>query len=60
MKTADNLNCKLGIYYALTGSMLTFDNTIAWDNYFKMLSNNLKENHTNYYFLILNKSFNNF
>lgn len=56
MKTADNLNCKLGIYYALTGNIPTFNNGIAWDNYFKMLSDNLKENNADYYFLIINKN----
>ncbi len=34
-KTADNLNCKLGIYYALCGLLPTFNNEIAWEKYFQ-------------------------
>ena len=54
-KTADNLNCKLGIYYALTGQIPPFNNTVSWENYFKTLSENLKANNADYYFLIINK-----
>lgn len=54
-KTADNLNCKLGIYYALTGKIPTFNNGIPWEQYFKNLSNDLRENNQDYYFLIINK-----
>lgn len=54
-KTTDNLNCKLGIYYALTGQIPPFNNGVSWDNYFKNLSENLKENTADYYFLIINK-----
>lgn len=54
-KTADNLNCKLGIYYALTGTLPNFGNGISWENYFKNLSENLRENNSDYYFLIVNK-----
>lgn len=54
--TADNLNCKLGIYYALTGSMPYFSNTVDWDTYFRALHENLCTNHDkDYYFLIVNK-----
>lgn len=54
--TADNLNCKLGIYYSLTGLMPDFHNEIDWLNYFEKLKANLGT-HTNkdYYFLIINK-----
>lgn len=54
-KTADNLNCKLGIYYALTGKIPTFGNGISWEQYFKNLNEDLKENNQDYYFLIINK-----
>lgn len=35
--TADNLNCKLGIYYALTGKIPDFKNAISWETYLKKL-----------------------
>lgn len=54
-KTADNLNCKLGIYYALTGEEPTFNNGIDWEEYFTKLVQNLKQNNKDYYFLIVNK-----
>ena len=54
-KTADNLNCKLGIYYALTGKIPPFGNGVSWENYFKLLSENIKSNDRDYYFLIINK-----
>ncbi|EAJ5677550.1 restriction endonuclease [Campylobacter sp. IFREMER_LSEM_CL1846] len=52
--TTDNLNCKLGIYYALTGNIPIFNN-INWEQYFYNLKKNLKENCKDYYFLIINK-----
>lgn len=55
--TADNLNCKLGIYYALTGLMPDFSNGIDWLNYFERLKENMGKNKDkDYYFLIINKS----
>lgn len=54
-KTADNLNCKLGIYYALTGKIPSFSNGVSWEEYFKILSENLELNSKDYYFLIINK-----
>lgn len=55
--TADNLNCKLGIYYALTGLMPDFSNGIDWLNYFERLKENMGKNQDkDYYFLIINKS----
>lgn len=54
-KTADNLNCKLGIYYALTGQIPPFDNNVSWEYYFATLRRNLQENTADYYFLIINK-----
>lgn len=55
-QTADNLNCKLGIYYALTGKLPHFNNQIFWEDYFKNLSQNLAANDKDYYFLVINKS----
>lgn len=53
---ADNLNCKLGIYYALTGLMPDFPNEIRWLSYFEKLKENLGTEHSkDYYFLIFNK-----
>lgn len=56
MKTADNLNCKLGIYYALTGKEPTFGNGINWKECLTILRRDLKENDRDYYFLIINKN----
>ncbi len=56
-KTADNLNCKLGIYYALCGILPTFNNEIAWEKYFQKLHKDLGKNtDRDYYFLIINKN----
>lgn len=54
--TADNLNCKLGIYYALTGKLPSFKNGINWENYFRELKCNIQDNNKDYYFLIINKN----
>ena len=54
-ETADNLNCKLGIYYALTGKLPDFKNGISWENYLKKLKENIHHNNRDYYFLIVNK-----
>lgn len=54
-KTTDNLNCKLGIYYALTGKIPPFGNGVSWDCYFKNLKENIQENTKDYYFLVVNK-----
>lgn len=55
-KTTDNLNCKLGIYYALTGKIPPFGNGVSWECYFKSLKENMQENSKDYYFLIINKN----
>ncbi|MCQ2845045.1 restriction endonuclease [Helicobacter pylori] len=56
-KTADNLNCKLGIYYALCGLVPEFNNEIAWEKYFQKLHKDLGTNtNRDYYFLIINKN----
>lgn len=56
MQTRDNLNCKLGIYYALTGKLPNFDNEIKWADFFEAIKNNLVENSKDYYFLVVNKN----
>lgn len=56
MKTRDNLNCKLGIYYALTGKLPNFDNEIKWADFFEAIKNNLVTNSKDYYFLVVNKN----
>ncbi|GAA7460756.1 hypothetical protein HpBHB13_13410 [Helicobacter pylori] len=56
-KTADNLNCKLGIYYALCGLVPEFNNEITWEKYFQKLHEDLGKNtNRDYYFLIINKN----
>ncbi|MCQ2832615.1 restriction endonuclease [Helicobacter pylori] len=56
-KTADNLNGKLGIYYALCGLVPEFNNEIAWEKYFQELHKDLGTNtNRDYYFLIINKN----
>ncbi|MCQ2637102.1 restriction endonuclease [Helicobacter pylori] len=56
-KTADNLNGKLGIYYALCGLLPEFNNEIAWEKYFQKLHKDLcKNTDRDYYFLIINKN----
>lgn len=54
--TADNLNCKLGLYYALTGCLPDFKNEITWSPYIKKLHDHLdRKTDKDYYFLIVNK-----
>ncbi len=54
--TADNLNCKLGIYYCLTGMMPDFSNGVDWLTYFEKLKENIGKNkNRDYYFLICSK-----
>ncbi|WQS69644.1 restriction endonuclease [Helicobacter pylori] len=56
-KTADNLNGKLGIYYALCGLVPEFNNEIAWEKYFQKPHKDLGKNtNKDYYFLIINKN----
>ena len=52
----DNVQCKLGIYYSLTGIWPTFPNETSWENFFRKLSEDI-DTHTDrdYYFLIVNK-----
>ena len=53
---ADNLNCKLGIYYALTGMLPDFPNEIRWLHYFEKLKEHIRtDKNKDYYFLVFNK-----
>jgi len=52
---ADNLNCKLGLYYGLTGRIPSFPNEISWNKYFEFLKKDLNKNDKDYYFLVINK-----
>jgi len=52
----DNLNCKLGIYYALTGLLPDFVGGIGYESYFEKLQTNLGHSQDkDYYFLVVNK-----
>lgn len=54
--TADNVQCKLGMYYALTGKWPEFANEKPWGEYFSILRKDLSTNKTkDYYFLIVSK-----
>lgn len=61
---ADNLNCKLGIFWALTGCLPSsvivdnfhLSNGISWEHFFKFLDNKMAVNKDkDYYFLVINK-----
>lgn len=56
---ADNLSCKLGMYYALTGIRPDFNNSISWGGYTERLAAGLAatggERDADYYFLVVNK-----
>ncbi len=57
LNTADNVQCKLGIYYTLTGIWPDFGNGVSWETFFKMLSGDLsKGTRGDYYFLVVGKS----
>ncbi len=52
---ADNLNCKLWIYYALTWRIPPFRNEINRNDYLNHLKNDMRETPEDYYFLVVNK-----
>ncbi|MCX2683449.1 restriction endonuclease [Campylobacter sp. MIT 21-1685] len=54
--STDNLNCKLGIYYAFTGKIPHFDNEISWLKFFQAIRANAEQNSRDYYFLVINKN----
>lgn len=54
---ADNLNCKLGIYHALTGVQPEFSDEITWSRYFDLLKKNLDPQCADdFYFLVVNRT----
>lgn len=54
--TADNVQCKLGMYYALTGIWPNFANEMPWGEYFRILRRDLSTaTDKDYYFLIVSK-----
>ena len=54
--TADNVQCKLGMYYALTGIWPTFANEMPWGDYFALLKRDLNTKTDNdYYILVVSK-----
>ncbi len=56
-KGADNLSCKLGIYYALTGKWPVFNDEISWADFFKLLGENLDPGTAkDFYFLVINRN----
>ena len=58
-KAADNLSCKLGIFYALTGiepSTINLNNGVDWEKFMEALDTYMGENNDkDYYFLVVNK-----
>lgn len=56
---ADNLSCKLGMFYALTGIRPDFHNGISWGSYTARMAKALAETRgdttADYYFLVVNK-----
>lgn len=54
--TADNVQCKLGMYYALTGIWPTFANEMPWGEYFALLNKGLNtKTDKDYYILVVSK-----
>ena len=54
--TADNVQCKLGMYYALTGIWPTFANEMPWGEYFALLRQGLNtKTDKDYYILVVSK-----
>lgn len=55
----ENLNCKLGLYYALTGEnpdALGLSNEMSWTQFLAALKDRMRENTADYYFLVLAKT----
>ena len=57
LTTNDNVQCKLGIYYAVTGVWPTFSNQTGWKAFFKKVKADLNtRTDCDYYFLVVGKS----
>lgn len=56
--SADNISSKEGLYFSLTGEVNEkCPNT--WGKYFDLLSKNIRENNTDYFFIVVDKNKNN-
>ena len=56
--SSDNISSKEGLYFSLTGEVNEkCPNT--WGKYFELLSKNIKENDTDYFFIVVDKNINN-
>ncbi|MDC8938112.1 hypothetical protein [Metamycoplasma hyosynoviae] len=55
LNSSDNLNCKIGMYFCLTGKIPAFSNEINWSNFLIKLYSNMEDNNRDYYFLVINK-----
>lgn len=54
--TADNVQCKLGMYFALTGIWPDFANETPWGEYFSLMQRGLNtKTDKDYYFLVVSK-----
>ncbi len=57
LETADNVQCKLGIYYAATGVWPTFSNGISWNKFFEAVAAGINtRTDRDYYFVVVGKS----
>lgn len=53
----DNLSCKLGLYYTLTGKRPSFENEIEWEGLFEKIRINLGTKRSkDYFFLVIFKN----
>ena len=56
LNSNDNVQCKLGIYYAVTGIWPTFQNEISWGKFFEKIGADINtRNDGDYYFLVVGK-----
>jgi hypothetical protein len=57
LNTNDNVQCKLGIYYAVTGIWPDISNGTSWEKFFKAVRDGINSNKDkDYYFLVVSKS----
>ena len=57
LETNDNVQCKLGIYYAATGVWPTFSNGTSWNKFFEAVAADMNtRTDRDYYFLVVGKS----
>lgn len=52
----DNVQCKLGIYYSVTGIWPDFSNQVSWESFFSKVELDLNKNENkDYYFIVVSK-----